>query len=926
MVRLLVRLLNLHRGDLSRGVLLFSYLFLIMASYLVARAARDALFLDRFAAVALAYVDIAITLLVGFVVAFYIRAGHRLNLRNLLLGSLLFCASNCLLFWWLSRSFNLPWLYPVIYVWVGIFGVLAVTQVWTLANYVLTVREAKRVFGLVQGGAISGAIIGAKFGGFVVPRFGTESLFLAIAGALLVCGGLVVLIWQRRGIVQPEVQKPQETPRQGTPHNLLQSLGLLRQLPYLRTIASLIFIASLVTSVAGWQFKALAKHFFVEKDALAHFFLDFYFYAGVACLLVQLLLTARVLRRFGLGPALFVMPVALFTGSVGVLIWGMATIWAAIGLRASINVLQYSIDKSTVELLFLPVPAGIKVQVKSFIDTVIWRLGDGVSGLFVLLFAGYVGLTASQVSWVSVVLILGWLATAWVARGQYVSTLRQSVREHRLDAERALAPVLDRSTMEIFAGNLQATDASEILYALGLFEVSRNQAAHPAVRGLLSHPAAEVRGKAVSILAAAGDKTVQPQMEQLLGDPDLGVRTEALLYLTRYAHVDPLERIRELGDFPGFSIQSATAAFLARPGETQNLEAARIILQTMVNESGDEGKRARLEAARLIGMLPDHFEEQLGGLLADADLEVQREAIRSVGNLRKKSFLLMLLDRLANPRLAPDVAEALAKFGDRIVGTLCDHLGDLSVPLQARREIPGVLVRIGTPEAQHVLMENLLDGDTTVRFRIISSLNKLQQLHPATQLDKQMIESLLAAEIMGHYRSYQILGTLGEELESGSPVARALEESMKQEVERMFRLLGLLFPQYDFHSTYVGLQSNSAVVHDNALELLDNILKPQLRELLVPLVDGEVNQAKRIEIATRLVGAGVESREHAVAELIHSKDPWLMSCGAYAIGTLGLRQLVGELDSCLNHPDPLLRETARQAKLRLAGQPEPASS
>ena len=922
MSRLIERLLNLQRGDLSRGILLFSYLFLIMTSYVVAKVARDALFLDRFRADQLPYADIAVALLVGVVVAAYLRVGRQISLRNLLIGSLVVFALNAGLFWWLAHFFQLPWLYPVIYIWVGIFGVLAPMQVWTLANYVLTTREAKRMFGLVGSGAISGWIFGGFFSKAAAQAYGTESLLLGMVVFLGLCAVVVEFVWRRKHPTRAEGEEAEDLTREG-PQNLRQSLLEVLSSRYLCAIAALICLSSFVTTFAGWQFKAIAKHFLVEKNALAVFFGNFNFFAGILSLLTQLLLTSRILRRFGIGIALFVVPIAMLAGSMGVLIWG--TLAAAVALKGSDQVLRYSIDRSTVELLYLPISASIKIQVKSFIDTVIWRLGDGLAGVTLLIFATHLHLTARQVSWVNLIFIGGWFTAALIARRQYVADLRQSVREHRLDAERALAPVLDRSTMEIFAGNLQATDASEILYALGLFEVSRNQAAHPAVRGLLSHPAAEVRGKAVSILAAAGDKTVQPQMEQLLGDPDLGVRTEALLYLTRYAHVDPLERIRELGDFPGFSIQSATAAFLARPGETQNLEAARIILQTMVNESGDEGKRARLEAARLIGMLPDHFEEQLGGLLADADLEVQREAIRSVGNLRKKSFLLMLLDRLANPRLAPDVAEALAKFGDRIVGTLCDHLGDLSVPLQARREIPGVLVRIGTPEAQHVLMENLLDGDTTVRFRIISSLNKLQQLHPATQLDKQMIESLLAAEIMGHYRSYQILGTLGEELESGSPVARALEESMKQEVERMFRLLGLLFPQYDFHSTYVGLQSNSAVVHDNALELLDNILKPQLRELLVPLVDGEVNQAKRIEIATRLVGAGVESREHAVAELIHSKDPWLMSCGAYAIGTLGLRQLVGELDSCLNHPDPLLRETARQAKMRLATQPEKAS-
>ena len=376
MVRYAERLLSLQPGDLGRGALLFSYLFLIMASYIMARAARDALFLDRFAAVDLPYVDIAIAALVGFVVAGYIRVGRAVNLRNLLLGSLFFFAINCLAFWWLAYSFELPWLFVVTYIWVGIFGVLATVQVWTLANYVLTARDAKRVFGLIGSGAISGAIVGGKSGNIVVRNFGTESLFLVIMVAMVVCAGLVVLIWRRKLSSAEGPERAEEAARRETPQNALQSLRLVGRLRYLQTIAGLILMASLVTSIAGWQFKAIAKQFYEQKDALAAFFLDFYFYAGVAGLLVQLLLTSRVLRRFGLGPALFVVPVALFAGSVGVLVWGTATIWAAIGLRGSINVFQYSIDKSSVELLYLPIPATMKVQVKSFIDTVVWRMGE----------------------------------------------------------------------------------------------------------------------------------------------------------------------------------------------------------------------------------------------------------------------------------------------------------------------------------------------------------------------------------------------------------------------------------------------------------------------------------------------------------------------------------------------------------------------
>ena len=105
---------------------------------------------------------------------------------------------------------------------------------------------------------------------------------------------------------------------------------------------------------------------------------------------------------------------------------------------------------------------------------------------------------------------------------------------------------------------------------------------------------------------------------------------------------------------------------------------------------------------------------------------VAREAICSVGKLRKRRLVPDLLDRLAHRELRSHSAKALGEFGDTIVGALRDHLGDTSVAVEARREIPSIMVKIGTPAAAQVLMENLLESDTTLRFRIISALNKLQ--------------------------------------------------------------------------------------------------------------------------------------------------------------------------------------------------------
>lgn len=914
MVRALERLLNLRPGEFRRGMLLFGYLFLVITSFVVGKAARDAMFLDRFKAVQLPYADFSASLIVALIVAPYIYIGRRVSLRALLVGSLLFFASNCVLFWALDVYFHPDWLFPTIYVWMGAFGVLAPAQVWTLASSVLTTREAKRLFGLVGSGAIGGWIAGGLLTQLTATRYGTESMLLGMAVALTACAFLVVAIWKEKE--SRFAVSDSESVGDDGPRGVRESIRLIASSPYLLAIAAVICLSSFATSITGWQFKAIAKQTISQRDELAAFFGQFNFYAGIAGLLAQLLLTSRFLKRFGLGLALFIVPVALTLSSLGVLVLG--TLAAATVLRGSDQVLRYSIDKTTVELLYLPVPAGQKVQVKSFIDTVIWRAGDGLGALLILLFATNLGFSPSRISLVALVLLAGWMVAAWVARRQYVTTLSESIHQHRLDAERASAPVLDKFTTSLLAARLTSGDKDEILYALSLFEIGHEHATHPAVRGLLKHPAPEVRQRAVSILAGAGDTTVLTDIEKLLYDESLDVRTEALLYLTHHAHVDPLERIEELGNFTDFSIRSAMVAFLARPGRSQNLEAAHVILNAMATERGDDARRTRLEAARLLGSLPEGFDDELRTLVADPDKDVARHAIRAIGKLKKRGFLDTLLGALVDEELTEEAVTALGGFGDRIVGTLRDHLIDPAIPVAIRREIPGVLLQIGSPNAQLVLVENLLDGDTILRFRVITALNKLVQQHPNRSLDVKLIETVLAAEIMGHYRSYQIVGTLGGHLESSDPVVQALRDSMNQEVERIFRLLKILFPNYDLHSAYFGLQSDNPVVHDNALEFLESVLKPQMRNLLVPLLDSEVTVSERVRLANRLVGAQVESQEEAVLTLMISDDPWLKSCAAYAIGTLRLKSLEGELEKWLDAADPLLRETARQAKEQLA--------
>ncbi|MGH9218413.1 MAG: Npt1/Npt2 family nucleotide transporter [Vicinamibacterales bacterium] len=910
------RALGLTWAELRRAFPIFAYLFLTMSSSVASKAARDALFLDRYRAIDLPYVDIAIAVLVGVAASAYIRVGHRLNLRNLQVGSLVFFAVNALVFWsWsILASQESGILFVAIYLWVGVFSVLAPSQVWRLANHVMTTREAKRSFGFIGSGAILGWIVGGLVTRAGVSRFGTENMLALVAVSLLLCAAIVMWIWRERPSYIGNDMPASGHERQTFP--LWSSFRLVRGSPYLRAIAALVIISAVTTTVAGWQFKAIAKASVPDTDDLAMFFGTFNMIAGLMSLLLQLLLTGRVLRTLGVGPALFIVPTAMLLGSTGVLVLG--SIVAAAALKASDQVLRYSIDKATVELLYLPVPSAHTFRVKSFIDTVVYRAGDATGGLLILLFAAVAGWSPSQVSIVGIVLVSAWIVAAFVARRQYIENLRESIHQHRVDYERASMPVMDRDSTQMISSRLKG-DTREIAYALSLFEMAHDRKVHPAVRGLLHHDQPEIRQHAIRLLARAGDVTVKDQVAALLRDPSLEVRTEALLYLTAFDQTDPLEQIEQLGEFEDFSIRAAVVAFLARAGKSQNVDAARLLLQKMVEEPGDEGRRTRLEAARLLAILPDIFEKELRTLLEDDDVEIARTAIQAVGALKKRSMIGALVDRMGEPALNESAVAALAEFGDRIVGTLRDYLLDQEIRAEVRREIPKVLQEIGTAAAHAVLVETVLDRDVVLRYHTISAINRLGQAHPDRSTDRKLIETVLAAEIMGHYRSYQVLATLEGSLDDPSnPIEHGLRESMEKETERIFRLLKILYPQYDLHSAYVGMQSTDPVVHDNAVEFMDSVLPPEVRSLIIPLFDRNVRVRERIVTANRLLGATVGDREEAIEVMAVSEDPWLRACAAYAIGEMRLTRFAGKLDDwSRDDADPLLRATAVDAREKL---------
>ncbi|MEE8409378.1 MAG: Npt1/Npt2 family nucleotide transporter, partial [Myxococcota bacterium] len=131
-------------------------------------------------------------------------------------------------------------------------------------------------------------------------------------------------------------------------------------------------------------------------------------------LVVQLFLTSWIMKRFGLGVALMVMPVVILASSGAFL--ALPMLWTGSALNTSDNGLNYSVNQSAREALYTPTTREEKYKAKAFIDMFVQRAAKAVAvGLNLAITAMFVGYEG--VRWLSLVTVL--VTVAWVIAARY---------------------------------------------------------------------------------------------------------------------------------------------------------------------------------------------------------------------------------------------------------------------------------------------------------------------------------------------------------------------------------------------------------------------------------------------------------------------------------------------------------------------------
>ena len=149
-------------------------------------------------------------------------------------------------------------------------------------------------------------------------------------------------------------------------------------------------------------------------------------------------------------------------------------------------------------------------------------------------------------------------------------------------------------------------------------------------------------------------------------------------------------------------------------------------------------------------------------------------------------------------------------------------------------------------------------------------------------------------------------------------MARALRERLDQDLEVIFRLIGLQYPQEDIHDAYAALRSSHPDRRTAAIEFMDNVLRADLKSTILPLLE-EASSEHLIDRAALQFGVQVNNTEDSLRLILDLPDRWLKSCALYEIGSRGFIQLADVARRLAAENDAVVQETALWALGRLEG-------
>lgn len=271
----------------------------------------------------------------------------------------------------------------------------------------------------------------------------------------------------------------------------------------------------------------------------------------------------------------------------------------------------------------------------------------------------------------------------------------------------------------------------------------------------------------------------------------------------------------------------------ADPGSFEDRTTRETLLTTLGGTRGLDAAAIRAQ----LGIQPEpvtlHGADAREIDLASGDPDRIRAAL--LAGPIPPSLAVRVIPLLGRDDVATDVLHALRSSVDDLLPELEAALRDAATPIAVRRRLPRAIARGESPRVWETLLAGLDDARFDVRLQCGLALDRWRTVHPEHRIDSERIFDLVVREL----RRDREVWEARRRIATGHPTL--FDQAVRQRSERsfalVFTLLALALPPEPMRLAHRGLLSADAHLRGTALEYLESVLPPRVRDGLWPYLE-----------------------------------------------------------------------------------------
>ena len=828
-----------------------------------------ALFLNEYPAsmIPKAYV---ISGLVGIILtSLYARLQSKYKFSNVAILNLVFISISTAVLRILFHFTESSWLVFLIFIMMGPLNIIALLGFWGAVGRIFSLRQGKRLFGLIDSGQIFGAILST----FAIPvlisvGFAQKDL-LFVSSVSIVCALIVQIITSIKFNLNKQVVVHVEK-KQNRLFDLLKNRYVLYM--------SIFVVMSMLTAFfIQFSFLSVTKENYPDHNDLAEFLGAFTGSLLLFTFLFKTFLYSKLMKTYGLKVSVLISSfllgiftlIAVFIGSAFGYTAASASFvffFLVISLsRLFSKALKDAVEVPSFKILYQSLKADIRHDVQAYVDGTINEIAALSAGLLLAALSLFDLFKLIHFSYSLIIILVIWFFVARKLYAEYKKSLQQSLAEYKGKKDE------NDNVSDFINDNLEDStiDYKQIIPGLEIdFEL------HPIkfetkISGLINH-----QNEIISQYAL--QKVTQSRLIDLY----------SLLPKNVISELEVLERVNVKID--------------KSPGVEKIIELTK-----------SKGSEERILAAYLMGKFyqPEFF-VYLKALIRDLQLPVKIAAIKAATYTGKKEFCNLIIDYIDTTGLIPYVYDSLVTYGEDALDIIDQYFYKTGVNHRILLRIIKLIGQIGGEKAKLLLVKKLdHPNEEIVNYVLIELKNtgftadekSINHIH-------QIIEKHIG--VIGYNIAAQL--TLSE-IEGFEYLKEALEEEIKSNYDLLYLMLSLAYDSKSVMHVKDNIESGTTEGVSYALELLDLFIHEEIKPKLFPVVE-DITLIEKVKQLENFYPLEILEFNDLLLSLIdkdiNETNVWTKSCALYAFSELEEKEIPNDLIAHIFNPHEILRETA----------------